>query len=210
MVSEPKVEILDTATVFQGFFRVDRVILRHHLFDGGWSRPIVREIFERGRSVAVLPYDPRRDEVVLIEQFRAPAHLAGREPWLVEAIAGMVEPGETPEEVARREALEEAGCVLTGPLFPAGGYFTSPGAATEWVDLFVSGCDASGLGGIHGLEAEGEDIKVLILPFARAMDELARGGIQVGPALITLYWLAAHRDEMRRVALAELPAGPAA
>jgi ADP-ribose pyrophosphatase len=87
-------------TLFQGYFRVDRYTLRHRLFRDGWSRPIQREIFERGHAVAVLPYDPVLDSVVLIEQFRAGPLAAGDEPWVIEAIAGIVEDGESAEDVA--------------------------------------------------------------------------------------------------------------
>ncbi len=203
MESEKDVEILELSTPFAGFFRVNRLALRHRRYDGSWSKPLVRETFERGNSVAVLPYDPVRDTVVLIEQFRAAAYRAGRNPWLIEVIAGMVEAGETPDTVARRESHEEAGCRLLGPLHPVGGYFTSPGAATEWVDVFAARCDSAGLGGLHGLAAEGEDIKVLVLPFDEAMGLVASGRIQVSPALIALYWLAARRPELRPAWLAE-------
>lgn len=203
MDRDKDVEILESSTPFKGFFQVGRYRLRHRLYDGSWGRPIVRETFERGHSVAVLPYDPVRDSVVLIEQFRAAAHIAGRHPWLIETIAGMVEEGEAPEAVARREALEEAGCALEGPLRPIAGYFTSPGGCTEWVDVFLGLCSTEGLGGIHGLPEEGEDIKVLVMPFTEAMAALEAGRIQASPAVITLYWLAVHREGLRREALGE-------
>lgn len=199
------VEVFDSSIPFQGFFRVGRYRLRHRLFDGSWGRPIVREMFERSHSVAVLPYDPVSDSVVLIEQFRAAAHIAGRNPWLIETIAGMVEDGETPEDVARREAMEEAGCALDGALRPIAGYFTSPGGCTEWVDVFLGLCRADGLGGIHGLPEEGEDIRVQVMTFDAAMAAMNAGRIQASPAVVALHWLALHRDDLRRQALPGLP-----
>ncbi|MEQ8695449.1 MAG: NUDIX domain-containing protein, partial [Bauldia litoralis] len=103
------VDILEKTTPYKGRFQIDRYRLRYHRFDGAWSEPVLREVFERGHAAAVLPYDPVRDEVVLIEQFR-PGPLAAGEasPWLIEIVAGIIDPGETPEEVVRREADEEA------------------------------------------------------------------------------------------------------
>jgi ADP-ribose pyrophosphatase len=134
MLSRDDVEILDTETLWKGFFRMDRVRLRHRLFAGGWGQPITREVFERGHAAALLPYDPVRDEVVLIEQFRAAAMTAGAEPWLVEIVAGIIEDGETAEDVARRETVEEAGCEVTD-IVPVMDVFTTPGgAAGQWRD----------------------------------------------------------------------------
>ena len=112
-MNENDVEILDKETAFQGYFRIDRYRLRHRLFAGGWSEAITREVFERGHVVGVLPYDPIEDRVVLIEQFRIGAYAAGFSPWLIEIVAGVIEAGEEPEEVARRETLEETGCSVT-------------------------------------------------------------------------------------------------
>ncbi|MGH7005896.1 MAG: NUDIX domain-containing protein, partial [Alphaproteobacteria bacterium] len=102
------VEVLEKTTVWKGRFQIDRYKLRHKLHDGGWSEPFIREVFERGHAAAVLPYDPIRDLVVLIELFRPGAYAAGRHPWLVEVVAGIIDPGEAVENVVRREAWEEA------------------------------------------------------------------------------------------------------
>src|ERR1700679_3179071 len=96
-------EILERKTVCQSYFRIDRYMLKHRLFGGGWSAPVMREVFERGHSVAALFYDPHADAIVVIEQFRAGAFAAGVGPWLVECVAGIMDEGETPEQVARRE-----------------------------------------------------------------------------------------------------------
>ena len=107
-----RVEVMHRSTTYRGFFRVDRFRLRHRLFAGGMSQAVTREVFERGDAVAVLPYDPVRDAVVLVEQFRIGAFAREQSPWLMEIIAGTIEKGERPDAVARREAQEEAGLEL--------------------------------------------------------------------------------------------------
>src|SRR5262245_35390923 len=101
-------ELVRHEVAFQGYFRIGRYAFRHTLHDGGMSGVITREVFERGQSGAMLPYDPKRDEVILIRQFRAGAYVAGRHPWLWEIIAGMIEKDETAEAMIRRETVEEA------------------------------------------------------------------------------------------------------
>ena len=130
--SDLHVELIEKTTHYDGYFRMDTYRLRHERFGGGWTDPFTRELFERGDAALVLPYDPVRDTVVLIEQFRIGAYAAGLSPWLVEAVAGIVEPGEAAENVVRREALEEAGCAITaleeiGPVLPSpGGVLGAP------------------------------------------------------------------------------------
>lgn len=190
------VRVLACDTVFQGYFRVDRYRLQHRRHDGGWSQELTREVFERGHAVAVLPYDPLRDEVVLIEQFRAGAHAAGWAPWQLEVVAGIIDPGETPEEVARRESQEEAGLAIL-ELAPIADFLNSPGAVSQTERLFCGRVDASGAGGIHGLEQEGEDIKVIVVPFAELRSLLAAKKVTNAPGLIALQWLLLNRDELR-------------
>lgn len=191
------VEILARETVFQGYFRVDRYTLRHRLFRGGWSRPIQRVLFERGHAAAVLPYDPERDRVLLIEQFRIGPYAHGGAPWQIEIVAGILHEGESPAELARREALEEAGCVLTSELLPVAAYYMSPGAVSEHMTLFCALTDLADAGGIHGLDHEGEDIRVHVPTFDEAMAWLAAGRIQNSPAIIALQWLALNRPRLR-------------
>ena len=157
---------------------------------------LTREILERGRVAAVLPVDPVRDRVVLIEQFRPGAWAADRDPWLVECVAGVIEPGETPEELARREALEEAGCVVTD-LVPIATFLTSPGATTETVRLFCGRVDSEGVGGLHGLAGEGEDIRVTAMPVEDAVALLDEGRIVNAKTIIALQWIARHYDSLK-------------
>jgi 8-oxo-dGTP pyrophosphatase MutT (NUDIX family) len=126
-MTDPRVVVLEQAVAFDGFFKVIRYRLRHRQFAGGMGGELGREVLERGHAVAVLPFDPMRDQVVLIEQFRIGALGVVADPWLVEPVAGIIEPGEPAPEVARREALEEAGLELMD-LVPACSYFASPEA----------------------------------------------------------------------------------
>ncbi len=210
------VEILDKDVVFQGHFRVDLYTLRHRCYDGGWSAPVRREIFERGHAVGVVLYDPALDRLVLIEQFRPGAlaalsdspNFSGREPpWLIEVVAGIIEPGESAEAVARREAQEEAGCTVD-ELIPAHRLFVSPGASSESVQLFCGRTDASAAGGIHGVDDEHEDIRVLALPPEEVFGLLDEGRISNGVALVALYWFRQHHAAIRRRWLS--PAGESA
>ena len=201
MMTRDDVDILDTETVWKGFFRMDRLRLRHRLFGGGWGQPITREVFERGHAAALLPYDPVRDEVVLIEQFRAGALTAGAEPWLVEIVAGIIEDGETAEDVVRRETVEEAGCEVTG-IVPIMDVFTTPGGSSERIAIFRGRVDAQGVGGVHGLADEGEDIRVFTESLDTALARLADGGITNIIAVAALQWLALNREQLRREWLA--------
>ncbi len=190
------VRVLACDTVFQGYFRIDRYRLQHRRHDGGWTEELTREVFERGHAVGVLPYDPLRDEVVLIEQFRVGAHAAGWAPWQLEVVAGIIDEGETAEEVARRESLEEAGLTLL-ELAPISDFLVSQGAVSETVRLFCGRVDATGAGGIHGLEHEGEDIKVVVVPFAELPALLAANKVTNATGLVALQWLLLNRDRLR-------------
>jgi ADP-ribose pyrophosphatase len=194
--SRDDVAVESTEAVYDGYFRIDRFILRHALHAGGMGPALSREVFDRGTVAAVLPVDPATDQVVLIEQFRPGAYAAGWDPWLLECVAGVVEPGETAEDVARRETEEEAGITL-GQLEPIARFLTSPGATSETLDLFVGRVDASRANGIHGLASEGEDIRVLTLSIKEAVDALDRGLIVNAKTVIALHWLARHYSGLK-------------
>ena len=191
------VEIIEKTTPYRGYFRIDRYRVRHRLHDGGWSQAMTREVFERGHAAAVVPYDPARDTVVLIEQFRIGALAAGRRPWLVEVIAGIIEPGEDPANVVRREATEEAGCSIEG-LELIGTVLLTPGGSSETLALYCGRVDSGGLGGVHGKVDEGEDIRVLVMPLDEALGLLASCRIVNANAVMALQWLALNRAELRR------------
>lgn len=183
-----EIKIISKEVAYQGFFRLQRYRLRHSLFAGGWSGELVRECFERGHAVAVLPYDPKRHQVVLIEQFRIGALQSPHGAWLLETVAGMIEDGEAIEEVARREAVEEANCKL-GRLHPVYSYLSTPGGCSEQISLFCGEVDASQVSGIYGLEDEGEDIRVRAYDFDEAMALLESDRIGSSTPIIALQWL---------------------
>ena len=190
-------DLLEQRLGFQGFLRIVVYRLRHRLYAGGWSPVLERDCLERGEVVAVLPYDPERDRVVLIEQFRIGAVHGVGHAWLWEIVAGEIGRGETPAQVAYREALEEAQCRLTA-LEPIAQYFPSPGSSSERVHLFCGRVDSEGLGGIHGLAHEHEDIRVEVLSRQQALADLAAGRIHTSPALIALHWLALHGEALQQ------------
>jgi ADP-ribose pyrophosphatase len=192
------VEILEKTVCFEGFFRIERYRLRHRLFSGDWSHPLVRELFERGHAAAVLPYDPIRDEVVLIEQFRVGALNAPGGPWLMEIVAGIIEADETTEYVVKRESIEEANCIITD-LIPLYNFLVSPGGTTESVALFCGRVDTTHAGGVHGASEEGEDIKVHVVTVDTALALLQAGKINSVSAIIALQWLALNRDHVRTI-----------
>lgn len=193
--SEPRIDVAEHTVVFRGYFQVDRYRLRHRRFDGGWTGEMTREVFERGHAAAVLPYDPIHDLVVLIEQFRVGAYAAGLNPWLVETVAGIIEPGEAAEDVVRREAQEEAGCKILA-LERIGTVMPSPGGCSEVLEMFCGRVAAEGLGGLHGVDDEHEDIRAFALPLSEALERLARGEIVNANAVMTLQWLALNRARL--------------
>ncbi|MCH7555454.1 MAG: NUDIX domain-containing protein [Proteobacteria bacterium] len=200
------VEIIEKEEAYRGYFRIDRYRLKHRQFDGAMGAEIDREIFERGHAAACLLYDPDLHKLVLIEQFRAGALAAlaspwfdedETSPWLIEIIAGIIEDGEDPEAVVRREALEEAGCAI-GEIEPLFHYLVSPGGSSESMFVFCGRVDASNAGGIHGLRHEGEDIRVLVADAQEVFAMLDEGRIINGMTLIPLQWFRAHHQELRR------------
>ena len=195
-MSADDVEILEKTTPFQGYFRVDRYVLKFKRFDGGWSGDVTREIFERGHAVALVLYDPVRDEVGLCEQFRPGALAAGWHPWLIEIPAGIIDKGQTPEAVAIREAKEETGLEID-EVIPARRYLVTPGGSTESMQIFAARIDSSKLAGVHGLEEEGEDIRVFPLAAEEAFSWVESGRICNGMTIIGLDWLAKNRDALR-------------
>ena len=197
-----RIELIEKQAAFSGYFRIDRFRLRFPLYEGGMSREVSREVLERGQVAAVLLVDPDRDAVVLIEQFRPGPYAAGEQPWLIEAVAGVIENSEGAADMAVREAREEANCEITD-LLPVMRFFTSPGASTESVTLFCGRVDSSNAGGVHGLEAEGEDIRVMVVSVGEALSLLADGKILNAKTIIALQWLASNYETVKKRWLAE-------
>ncbi|MGC1430148.1 MAG: NUDIX domain-containing protein [Albidovulum sp.] len=184
--------------VYANYFAVEEYDLRFRRFDGAMSPEVNRAVFISGDAAVVLPYDPVRDRVLLIEQFRMGPYARGdSQPWLLEAIAGRIDGGETPEAAAIREAREEAGLELRD-LIPASHYYPSPGAKAEYLYTYVGIADlpdsAAGLGGLSG---EDEDIRAHVVSFDRFMELIDSGEANTAPLIILGNWLGRHRARLR-------------
>ncbi|HEM6915641.1 TPA: ADP-ribose diphosphatase, partial [Providencia stuartii] len=183
--------------LFNGFFQMIEYRFRHRLFEGGWSEEITREVFERGHAGVILPYDPEADKVVLIEQIRLPAIETSQTPWLLEAVAGMIETDETAEQVVRREADEEAGLVI-GRTEKALSYLSSPGGSSERMYVYVGEVDSSHASGIHGLKSENEDIRVHVVSRELAYQWVEEGIIDNAATVIVLQWLQLNYKKLQQ------------
>lgn len=208
--ADDRIQIIGSRRGFEGFFRIDVHRLRYRKFDGSWSDVVEREVFERGTAAAVLPYDPIREEIVLIRQFLPGFLFSGRDPFPLHIVAGMIDPGETPEDVARRETMEEAGLSLEQrPMEKVASYLPSPGGSSEVIHVFVACVDASHAGGHHGLPEEHEDIRVEVMRLDDAIVLLDRDAVEDGPTLVAILWLARHRERLRRAWLPPAGSDPA-
>lgn len=193
--SQSDVQVLGKVTLYDGFFRMEKCRFRHRLFAGGWSDTLEREIFEKGHAIALLPYDPIRQEFVLIEQFRFGAMASSDSPWLLEVVAGIIDPGEQADEVCHREAQEEAGLQLLS-VRKALSYLSSPGRTSERIEVYVAQVDASQAAGLHGLPHEGEDIKVHRVAEADAFAWIQNGKIDNAASLIALQWFFINKQDL--------------
>ena len=194
--SHHDVEIMTRESRYKGFFSLMSYRFRHRLFSGGMSPVIEREVLERGNAVAVLPYDPVRDQVVLIEQIRIPAYDSSETPWLLEIVAGMIGQDESDEQVARREAQEETGLTL-GRLKPVINYLSSPGGTSERITVLAGEADASKAQGTHGLAEENEDILVRVVSREQAYQWVEKGIIDNAATVIALQWLELHHRRLK-------------
>ncbi|MBI0005655.1 ADP-ribose diphosphatase [Gilliamella sp. W8126] len=175
--------------LYKGFFSLFEYRFQYRKFDGSVSEMVSREILERGHAVVLLAYDDKRDEVVLIEQIRIAAIDTQASPWILELIAGMMDhDNESTEEVARREAMEEAGIVI-GKCKPIISYLASPGGLTEQLHILVGQVDSSTAKGVHGLAEENEDIKVHVVSREQAYKWVEEGVINNAASIIALQWL---------------------
>ncbi|WP_252736762.1 MULTISPECIES: ADP-ribose diphosphatase [unclassified Psychrosphaera] len=189
------VKNLKKETIYQGFFKLEQYSFQHSLFAGGESAVVYREILERGDAVAVLPYDPKTNQLVFIEQIRIGAINDKKSPWLLEVVAGMIDKDETKEQVALREAEEEAGLIVE-ELIPMLNYLSSPGGTTERIHLFLGIVDTTEVGGIYGLAEEQEDIKVHVMDFDDALDLFNQGVIDNASTVICIQWLALNKSKI--------------
>ncbi|HEX2549255.1 MAG TPA: NUDIX domain-containing protein [Gammaproteobacteria bacterium] len=191
-------KILKREVLHKSRFCMVRYELQHRLFNGEMSEVFKREVVERSSATCVLPYDPIRDRVILIEQFRPGAIHDPVQPWLIEIPAGIIEENELPAEVAIREAEEEAHCTIE-ELYPICDYYASPGASNEYLYIFCGKINSDGVQGVHGLKHEHEDIRVINVTYAEAIDLLQGGKIKNGPGITALLWLQLHREKLQKI-----------
>lgn len=195
------IDRLDHRRPYLRYFAVEEADVRFPRFGGGMSDKVERAVFMMTDAVTVLPYDPVRDRALIIEQFRAGPYLRGDpRPWLLEPIAGRIDPGEDPETTARREAEEEAGLKI-GDLHLVATYYVSPGAVTEYLYSYIGIADLPDeAAGVAGLEAESEDIRSHVLSFDALMELVETGDADNGPLLLSILALARRRERLRSIA----------
>lgn len=198
--SQQDIEILGEQTLYEGFFTLKQIQFKHKLFAGGQSGVVTRELLIKGAASAVIAYDPKEDSVILVEQIRIGAAYhpeSNRSPWLLELIAGMVEKGEKPEDVALRESEEEAGIQVKN-LTHCLSVWDSPGGIVERIHLFAGEVDSSQAKGIHGLAEENEDIRVQVVKREQAYQWMCEGKIDNGIAVIGLQWLQLNYAQLQQ------------
>jgi nudix-type nucleoside diphosphatase (YffH/AdpP family) len=193
-----KVEIFDRTMAYADFFALEEMHVRLEKFEGGMTPPLRRAVFLGMDAAILLPYDPRSDRVLLVEQHRmGPLGRSDPDPWMLEPIAGHVDPRETHQDAARREAREEAGLELTA-LHGIAKCYPSPGASSEFFYVFVGLCDLSAhRAGTSGVAAEGENILTHVMDYKAFFTKLQSGGFRVAPLILAGWWLAQHRDALR-------------
>jgi len=179
------------------YFAVEDLRLSHRTFAGKMQGPMDRAVLVSGDAVAVLPWDPRTDRVLMIEQFRPAPFARGAEvPWLLEPVAGRIDSIETAEQTARREATEEAGITL-GRMDALPPFYSSPGCLTEQMSCYIGEADLSQAGGVHGLEGESEDIRSVLVGVDELRDMLTSGEVENGPLIVLIQHLLIHHDRLR-------------
>ena len=195
------VEIIERRRLYADYFALDEIDLKHTRFSAGMSAQVTRAVFMAADAALVLPYDPKHDTVLLVEQMRVgPLGRGDRTLWQFEPIAGRLDPGETPQDAARRETMEEANLQL-GDLLPVAEAYCSPGTSSEFHYIFVGLADLQEhVAGLGGLVGEDEDIRSRILSFDALIDMCDRLEAANAPLALAAYWLARHRDRLRQKA----------
>ncbi len=191
------VEVVEREVLYQGFFSMKRLDYRHKLYRGGWSSVIKREVLFRGEAVGAVLYDPENDLIGLVEQIRPGAMNGEQSPWCLEVVAGMVEPGETTEDVVWRELKEEADITPNSVEYVCE-YMASPGGCDEKLHVYCALASLSGLdGSVNGLDDEGEDIRLLVLPAVQVFEHLYSGRFNNAATLIALQWLQLNQTRLQ-------------
>lgn len=193
---------------YSKFYALDDITLRHARFDGAMSETLERAVLIDADAAIVLPYDPVRDRVLLVEQVRiGPLARGDRAIWQLEPVAGRVDPGETPEQAARREAREEAGLTL-GTMEKIAEVYPSPATSTGFYYVYLGLADLpDAQGGTGGLDAEHEDIRSHLMSFDELMARVAQFDLANAPVVMAAYYLAHHRDRLRSAGPTDTPEG---
>jgi ADP-ribose pyrophosphatase len=173
-----------------------QVTLRHH---DGTVTSIARDVLHTGRVIGVLAVDPARDEVVLLRQFRLAAHLAIGLGDQVEIVAGHVEHGETPQDAARRECVEEIGLVPHS-LHELFNFMPAPGINEEYTTMFLAIVDSTTVPERAGAAHEHEETRPLCVAIEAALAALNAGQMHNGYLIIALQWLALNRHRIAKIA----------
>jgi nudix-type nucleoside diphosphatase (YffH/AdpP family) len=195
------VVVHDHKRAYMNFFAMEEMDLQFRRYDGSLSPVINRGAAMVGHASVVLPYDPQRDQVLLVEQFRAPPFIMGdTSPWMWEPVAGVIDPGETAEQAAIREAQEEAGVAIR-QLEVVTRAYPSSGALAEFIHVFVGLCDLSDLNGGGGMAGEGEDIRSEIISYDTLMQRVDEQAYKDLPLMICALWLSRHRERLRAMHL---------
>ena len=182
-----KFKIVSKKNLYDGFFKMSEIVLKYKKYDGTWTNSISRELFGGAQVSAVLPYDPLKKEIILIQQFRPGTISKNLDNYLIEIVAGIIDEGETPEDAAKRECFEETGCVIK-KLIPIQGYFPAPGSSESFYHLFLGETETFSGTRIMGLENENEDIKVQSFKSSKVREIMQKGKILNGLTLIALQW----------------------
>lgn len=200
------IEVMRRTRSYADFYALDDIVLRHARFDGSLTAPLERAVLIDADAAIVLPYDPVRDRVLLVEQMRmGPLARGDRASWQLEPVAGRIDPGETPEEAARREAKEESGLTL-GPLEKIAEAYPSPGSSTGFYYVYLGLADLpDGVAGAGGLVEENEDIRSHLMSFDDLMARVARFDLANTPVVMAAYYLAYHRDRLRSAGATDTP-----
>ena len=182
-----KYKILNKTNLYSGFFSLNKYEFIHQKHDGEWTDKVQREVFSGAHVSTLLPFDPERKEILLIQQFRAGVISRYDDDYLYEIVAGIIDKGENAEEAAKRECCEETGCVVK-KITPIQGYFPAPGSSESYYDLFLG--EVNGFDGekIMGLESENENILVKSFKIDHVREMLKNNQIKNGVTLIALQW----------------------
>ena len=185
-------EIKSREFLYTGFIRVEKISLRHRLFNQTeYSKLIQRELIQRKQAAGVLIYNDQQQRFALIEQFRVGAIDDAVSPWQLEIIAGVLDGDESPEHCIRRESLEESGCEIEN-LTHLYSFYPSAGACDEIFHLYVAEAQLPEQGGIFGMPDEGENIQLHILSYQDLSALLASDRLRNAPVIMALQWLKQH------------------